>query len=528
MPLLATLLNLGLCAATAIMLVRVWYLWKPENLGGGPPAKPLSAEAAAVFLFDNRELVDANASARHLLWHKDKLDPPWDRLMWLLSRRFSDFRDPANGTLRSGRFSSGLAEDPSHLMVEVWDTMVRLTLHDLGSNVMPVHPLALDAIEDEIQILRRITEEAPQLMWIEAETGEISWVNRAYLALAGQVRSGAEDAAHNWPPVALFPALADHQSTPQVRRLSVYNPTEAEPKWFDISSLPHGTETLHFAVDAGATVAAESQGRLFVQTLTKTFANLSTGIAVFDRGRDLVMFNPALIDLTGLPPGFLSSRPPIRAVLDQLRDLNMIPVPKDYASWRDQMVALEAAAESGNYRENWTLPGGQTYLVTGRPHPDGAVALMFEDISEEVSLKRRFRSEIETAQGIIDTIQDAIVVFSPTGRMVTKNASYLATWGGLADGMNDARITDEVARWRGLSTPSPAWDMLVELVQGTSPRAQFRAKIPKPGCPPIQVTATPLEGGMTMIRLCNPVDADQEGEAHMAPDDQADTKVRYA
>ncbi|MDG1118752.1 MAG: PAS-domain containing protein [Flavimaricola sp.] len=528
MPLLATLLNLGLCAATAIMLVRVWYLWKPENLGGGLPAKPLSAEAAAVFLFDNRELVDANASARHLLWHKDKLDPPWDRLMWLLSRRFSDFRDPANGTLRSGRFSSSLAEGPSHLMVEVWDTMVRLTLHDLGSNVMPVHPLALDAIEDEIQILRRITEEAPQLMWIEAETGEISWVNRAYLALAGQVRSGAEDAAHNWPPVALFPALADHQSTPQVRRLSVYNPTEAEPKWFDVSSLPHGTETLHFAVDAGATVAAESHGRLFVQTLTKTFANLSTGIAVFDRGRDLVMFNPALIDLTGLPPGFLSSRPPIRAVLDQLRDLNMIPVPKDYASWRDQMVALEAAAESGNYRENWTLPGGQTYLVTGRPHPDGAVALMFEDISEEVSLKRRFRSEIETAQGIIDTIQDAIVVFSPTGRMVTKNASYLATWGGLADGMNDARITDEVARWRGLSTPSPAWDMLVELVQGTSPRAQFRAKIPKPGCPPIQVTATPLEGGMTMIRLCNPVDADQEGEAHMAPDDQADTKVRYA
>lgn len=528
MPLLATLLNFGLCAATAIMLVRVWYLWRPEHLHVRPPAKPHSAEAAAVFLFDSRELVDANAAARHLLWHKDKLDSPWDRLMWLLSRRFSDFRDPANGSLRSGRFSSNLAEDPSHLVVEAWDTMVRLTLYDFEASVPPVHPLALDAIEDEILVLRRITEEAPQLMWIEAANGEISWVNRAYLTLAGQMRSGSEDSAQNWPPVTLFPTLADHPSTPQVRRLSVHIPPEIEPRWFDISSHPHGTEILHFAVDAGAAVAAESQGRLFVQTLTKTFANLSTGIAVFDRRRELVMFNPALIDLTSLPPAFLSARPPIRAVLDQLRDLNMIPVPKDYASWRDQMVALEAAAESGSYRENWTLPGGQTYLVTGRPHPDGAVALMFEDISEDVSLKRRFRSRIETAQGVIDTIQDAIVVFSPTGRMVTRNASYLATWGGLADGMDDARVTDEVARWRSMSTYSTAWDRLVELVQGASPRAQFRAEIPMPGCPAIQVTATPLEGGMTMIRLCNPGAADKKEEADMAPDSQVNTKVRYA
>ncbi|MDA9019610.1 PAS-domain containing protein [Flavimaricola sp.] len=528
MPLIATLLNFGLCAATTVMLLRVWYLWKPEHLDVGPLVEPLSTEAAAVFLFDGHELVDANAAARHLLWHKDRLDPPWDRLMWLLSRQFSNFRDPLNGTLRSGRFSSQLAEDPSYLVVEIWDTMVRLTLHDLGANVPPIHPLALDAIEEEIQSLRRITEEAPQLMWIEAKNGEISWVNRAYLTLAEQVTSGSEGAAQNWPPVTLFPTLADDEPTPHLRRLSVQVSPETEPKWFDVSSHPHATETLHFAVDAGAVVAAESQGKLFVQTLTKTFANLSTGIAVFDRRRELVMFNPALMDLTGLAPGFLSSRPPIRAVLDQLRDLNMIPVPKDYASWRDQMVALEAAAESGNYRENWTLPGGQTYLVTGRPHPDGAVALMVEDISEDVSLKRRFRSKIETAQSVIDTIQDAIVVFSPTGRIVTKNASYLASWGDLTDSTSDARVADEVARWRSLTTPSPTWDRLIELVQGTAPRTPFQAKIPISGCSPIEVTASCLKGGMTMIRLCGTRVANQERDVYEAPDDEDGSKVRYA
>ena len=62
----------------------------------------------------------------------------------------------------------------------------------------------------------------------------------------------------------------------------------------------------------------------------------------------------------------------------------MMPEPKDYRSWRQQMSDLEAAAQNGTYEETWALPTGQTYRVTGRPHPDGAVALLFEDISAEV------------------------------------------------------------------------------------------------------------------------------------------------
>jgi len=49
--------------------------------------------------------------------------------------------------------------------------------------------------------------------------------------------------------------------------------------------------------------------RNFVQTLTKTFAQLSIGLAIFNRERQLVLFNPALIDLTALPADFLTGRP---------------------------------------------------------------------------------------------------------------------------------------------------------------------------------------------------------------------------
>jgi PAS domain-containing protein len=167
-------------------------------------------------------------------------------------------------------------------------------------------------------------------------------------------------------------------------------------QWFDVLSVPQEQSTLHFATDASAAAHADQDRQTFVQTMGKTFAELSIGLAIFDKQRRLVTFNPALLDMTRLGFEFLSTRPAIDTVLDRLRETRMLPEPKDYASWRDQFTAVEAAAKNGTYREIWNLPDGQAFRVTGRPHPDGAFAFLFEDITADLSLTRRFRSDIET------------------------------------------------------------------------------------------------------------------------------------
>lgn len=74
------------------------------------------------------------------------------------------------------------------------------------------------------------------------------------------------------------------------------------------------------------------------------------------------------------------------------------------------------------------MPDGQTYRVTGRPHPDGALAFLFEDITAEVSLTRHFRAEIETGQSVMNALPDAIAVFSPSNTLVMTNAAYDEIW----------------------------------------------------------------------------------------------------
>ena len=80
------------------------------------------------------------------------------------------------------------------------------------------------------------------------------------------------------------------------------------------------------------------------------------------------------------------------------------------------MVALESAAAEGNYHETWLLPNGQTFRVTGKPHPNGAVAFLMEDISDETSLTRKFSSQIDTSAAVIDNLTGLYLCFLPLGR----------------------------------------------------------------------------------------------------------------
>ena len=129
-------------------------------------------------------------------------------------------------------------------------------------------------------------------------------------------------------------------------------------------------------------MAAEASLRRFVETLTETFAHLPIGLAVFDKNRRLGLFNPALTELVKIDAVWLAGRPSLRDFLERLRETRQMPEQKDFASWRRKLSELEEGAREGTYEESWQLPSGKIFRVTGRPHPQGALAFLFEDISD--------------------------------------------------------------------------------------------------------------------------------------------------
>jgi PAS domain-containing protein len=497
-PMLAVWL-IGTAVAAAVFGVLLLAAF-PGTAPAAAPGAFADNPARTEFLFDGEALIDATPSARALLPHSPmRSGTPWEQLMAWLQPRFPGHAEALARLPTEGRVA--LTGDPQAadcllLDAELRGGITRIRIHDGADGAGDVDPLAARATQEELQTLRATVAEAPLPVWRESAAGDVVWANAAYLDLATR-RRGAE-APLGWPLPRLFERQAMAQGAPHQRQKVE---TAAGERWFDITGVADGPGRLLYALPADAAVQAEASLRGFMQTLTKTFAHLPTGLAIFDQARRLALFNPALVDLTGLPPEMLSARPTLTAFFDALRERAMLPEPRDYRSWRRQMTELEDAASSGLYEETWSLPGGQTYRVSGRPHPNGALALMFEDISTEITETRRYRADLELGQAVIDAMDEAIAVFSAAGVLVMTNTAYTALWGhdpvATLDG--EASIAAVAAHWRAGSAPTAAWDRTEDFVAAIGARDVWSDEVRLADGRLVLCRCARLAGGATLV-----------------------------
>ncbi|KGJ05675.1 PAS domain-containing protein [Paracoccus halophilus] len=468
-----------------------------------------------VFLFRNRDLIDATGPARALLATQPG-EGDWRRLTAWLSMRLPDSAD---------RLASLGAAPRTELTERSGQSTLRLLAEDLGEDVLRItltdsdaenagiliDSLSHSAMESELEILRSTMDHSPMLAWRQDRQGHVTWANSAYLDLV-EARSDGET---RWP----LPQLIDLPATPPkgaardaARRVRLDH--GGQSRWYDCFTHELADQTVVIALPADATVRAERSLREFVQTLTKTFADLPIGLAIFDRERNLQLFNPALIDLTGLATGFLTARPTLYAFLDRLREARMVPEPKDYRSWRSQMNSLEAAASSGHHVEIWSLPGGQTYRVTGRPHPDGAIAFLFDDITSEISLTRKFRADLSLGAEVLDALQDAVAVFAANGDLLTSNRRYGELW----DGMARNTLDEHVAGWIDACGQSPGLTMLREALNDALPEHALSGAMAGPSGGLLSWGLRPLSGGRFLLIFSTPMPAPSPSRNAARPD----------
>lgn len=425
---------------------------------------------ATVFLFDGEDLLDATPSAYRLLTGSTFTDKPWFALLERLSTRFENLEERLAEVAINGSVAlSGLPREgaqPIALRADLRGGLTKITLVNPAREVMPHHgdTLTVHALDSELQELRDASNAAPFPIWRVMANGDITWANTAYMHLIAKVPR--PENVPEWPLRVLFD-LAQAKGDAKGKALRRLGPDESG--WFDIEIRKVSEGKVCYALPAQATVLAEGALQDFKQTLTNTFAEMSTGLAVFDHNRKLQLFNPALAKLIDMPVELLLKRPALFALLDGMRDRNMLPEPKDYKTWRHQMVALEATSLRGEYNETWHLPNGKAFRVVGRPYPNGALALMVDDITDQVTRDRLSRVELSLALAVVNQMEDAVVVFSAVGKPVFANASYRNIWNHDPMGMEPKTgAIDVLEIWRAQSEPSLVWSEVEAALSGDS------------------------------------------------------------
>lgn len=523
-------------------------LWAASRLGAAPGDPRLDGardgaregEPRCVALFDGDALHDATEPARALLDATEGGGDARARFLRHLEPRFGPLGE-AMAELEARGVVEALARDGARLEARWCEGLARIEVLESSAAAEPAEAgrdggegrrgAHLGAIEAELRMLRAAVEAAPWPIWHTGPDGAVDWANPAYIE-----RASPPDAAGppGWPPPPLFegqrvaprpgwgpsattnatgglrPGGPAHRlrAAPSTRAGALLGggraaeaPDDSEA-WYDCVARPGVGPggAMHFAAPAASAVRAERSLNQFVQTLSKTFAHLPVGLAVFDQKRGLSLFNPALTEMTTLPVDFLSARPTLHAFIDRLREARRMPEPRDWRSWRERILALEAASAEGTYLETWNLSGGQTWRVSGKPHPDGAIALMFEDITAEIALTRRFRSELEVSQAVVDAMREAIAVFAPDGVLTLANEAYARLWGSdPRHSLGDMGVADASRGWMARAEPSPLWGELRDFVGQMGERTAWTGEARLRDGRRLDCRAVPLAAGATLI-----------------------------
>lgn len=441
---------------------------------------------ASHLLFDEDRLLDHDISDEPVI---DSLTSWQDISPWL-QQWFGPLPDSLASV--SDDLPTEFVSNPTGFLLRICRAgrLSRITL----TGERPPSPAALLSMRKGVQ-----TDQAPATgldcspdpVWCVGPSGQVLWRNAAC--------AGLEDGAGALPDIEMSDATLDPRPE---KRISIVDPNGGDLRWFKVRTHEEDTRLTHFATDITEVIKAETTQRDFVQTLTKTFANLTIGLAIFDRNRQLALFNPALFDLTHLPASFLSARPDLMNFFDQLRERQVMPEPRNYAEWRVQICDVVAQAKEGVYQDLWTVPNGLTYRVTGQPHPDGAIAFLFEDVSAEISLTRRFRAEIDLRQSVTDAIDEAIAVFSQGKVMVFCNQPFADMLGSDPDiSFADMELNDLLAALKArFGTGEDVQALESRLISGRM-QGPFSCVLGQSPADRITCRIKPLSGGAAMLLL---------------------------
>ncbi|MCC5987992.1 MAG: PAS-domain containing protein [Pararhodobacter sp.] len=511
--------------ATALTLAGVLLIAalfeRRHGTGQGAAAGLGGNRVDAVFLFEDGALIDANERAEALLERLGGETAPWPALRRFLQTGMLDI-DAALQRLPESRSVALAAGDGSGLAMRAeWlSGSLRLTISDSAADEggILLDRLSLRAMEEELALLRQLSEVMPAIAWREDAEGKVIWANHAYLRNLAPARGG--DAAIAWPLPALFSAGAAGSTA----RATLSGESGRGEYWFDIMRIADGDGQLAFALPADSAHRAEKTRRAFVQTLTKTFATLPTGLAVFDRARRLQLFNPALADLTGLEPEFLTSRPGLEGFLNRLREKRILPEPRDFRSWSRRLLEIEKGAETSDFEETWLLPGGQTYRVSASPHPDGALAFLIEDVTSEIHMSRNIRAELENCQSALNLLDEAIALFSHEGHLVHANAAFSGLWTLEGeDSIGGVSLSAALEAWREASADPALWDRIATITRRGNAEMSVSGEMELADGERLHVKARRAGNGMVMIGF-SPVE-DASGAEKPAPAGAAPTAM---
>jgi len=261
------------------------------------------------------------------------------------------------------------------------------------------------------------------------------------------------------------------------------------------------------AIDVESLETAQSELNRYVETYDRTLDRVATAVAVFGPDKRLSFFNEAYTKLWQLDVDWLETKPTDGAILDRLRELGRLPEVVHYREWRDKILKVYDA--DNEIDDWWHLADGRMLHIMAEHRPDGGVTYLYVDETERLALESRYNALIRVQGETLDSLTEAVAVFSTDGRLTLANAAFISVWKLSRKTIEQQPHIDEFVRDAAVLCIDP--DALQTIRQAviafSDQRAPVDGQMMRSDNSVIDYASTPLPDGGTLLTFADVTDS---------------------
>ncbi len=289
----------------------------------------------------------------------------------------------------------------------------------------------------KLEDFRILIDNLPCPVWLRDENLNISILNRRYLNIVG-LKDFKDITPDNLTLRDLgnttnFLELAKNareSNTAQKKQINILN--DGELKKYEITETPHYDSSLKTSHTVGSLIDitgfddAKRNYQVHLDTHLEILSSLDTAFCIINTRHEFTFGNAAFQKLWNLPENFIDKAPHYNLFLDKIREKKTLPEVSDFKAYKEEEnKAFDALTEQ---REDLLyIPDGRTFRRIRAPHPDGTI-IAYEDITDRLAAARRLSDLVAVQQGILNNIDDSVIIISPTLKLKSYNVSFLKLW----------------------------------------------------------------------------------------------------
>jgi signal transduction histidine kinase len=351
----------------------------------------------------------------------------------------------------------------------------------------------------QVERLSGVLDQAPFPIFLRDEENRLVWVNQSYLDAVEHTDIDTV-IERNVPLIGQDGfRRVDEDAANGLRTLRGAAVMKGTKRSLELYEVPFGKNTACFALDM--TRLEDTRKELDRQTKShaSTLNKITGAIASYGPDQRLSFYNAAFMQLWGLDPKWLDSKPLHGEILDRLREERKLPEQANYRTWKKEQLASYERLDTPE--ELWHLPDGRSLRVVSEQPRSGEVSVLYEDVSEKIQLESRYNELIGVQRETIDNLHEGLALFGTDGCLKLFNPTFSRFWQLDETVLESRPHVVEVFQHCATLMPDPQmWSEVKLAVTSLSDsRRHLQDRITRPDGLVLDYNVVPLPDGNTLI-----------------------------